>query len=240
MIPFTRSTARARRRGTTAAAMPPSVGLLRRYVAAAGTSTAVDGTPVTSWTDRVSGKVASLVGPTPSGITFIASGPLRGQPCLRNAGANNNTLNETADAALAAANPLSFALVTQGSPGQTGYRDILTVYNGNGWDFALNSGFYLYAGGIAASAGGAYDTAAHTFLGTLSSAGAALYRDGVLSANSAGSYAAPSATTPLIMLGSAGNASWLGDLYEVLVWDHVLSGAERTELATYVRSAYGI
>lgn len=229
----------------------PMTGLLRRYVASSGMSTTTDGAMITTWTDTVAGKVLTNVG-SKSGLTYVASA-LNGKPGEVDTGASNVMAESAYDSAINVNETTAVVVwkhtyTTEGGTGPlfhlydpSGKAGIFMEYSGsmNVYAFVGHTTDYDGPSGYT-DAGDVFHTAVMTASRTAGQV--ALYVDNTQVGATASYAFVPNTAVALGLFASvAAPLSCLqGTICEFLLYDHVFTPTERSDLAGYISLAYGI
>jgi len=228
----------------TASALP-TTGLVRRYVASSGTNTTTNGAAITSWVDTIAG--ASLaVGGTP-GLQYVSSA-LNGKPGIIATNPPGSFAESTFDSAINTAST-TWGLVFKLSGSVSGYPQIMGLQAGNqGAALVIPAAAALQAdvwnGTSNTNTSNATLAPSTAYVATLVIDGtahtAALYIENVLVQSITVTYVPT--TAGLFALFGAVGGSYMGaiTICESLVWDHVFTPTERTNLASYVSTTYAI
>jgi hypothetical protein len=193
-----------------------------------GGGSLADGAAVTSWP-------AKGVGGTLTGTgTFVASSKINQRPAIRFNGTSNKFVSPT----ITATTNRTIGIVLVPSSVTT-QQELISIGN-NEVIIQTNGAIHLWVGaGVDSAASTMVVNAADVVTASASTtANDTVHKDGTQVINAA--IGTPSSTAGF-ELGAQGTGRWLnGDMAELVIWDHVLSTAERATWHSYVQDAYGV
>lgn len=172
--------------------------------------------------------------------TYLAAG-LGGRPAVRFDGTDDaliSSANMTAQA-----QPLTLVVVYRPNDVASGQQNILHLGGVELLQENTSELPQLYAGGQiqASTGGGAWLTSGVVVSAVASGAASAIYGNGEsLAAGDAGTGGITASAFTLGNHQSSAGRNYSGDVYEVLVYDHVLSAAERATVHGYAHDTYGM